>query len=127
MSKITTEELFREHQKAVEYIQKIGAPQRHFGPDSKGRLNSLEIKTQIAHQQHTGDTNYWQHNRFDLALAEVIRKHFDALSKETLSVMLDEAKRSMVAEEDGLRLRLAEIEELKSSLANAEKIDAEQE
>ena len=42
-----TEALYKQHENAVKYIQKIGAPQYHLHGSCVGRLSSLSVTTEI--------------------------------------------------------------------------------
>ena len=43
--------LYQQHQAAVKYIYKIGAPQLHFRDGSVGRLTKCEVNTEIGHHE----------------------------------------------------------------------------
>ena len=68
--------LYKLHQAAVKYIDKIGAPQLHFRDGSVGRLTKCEVNTEICHQSNPSAQNYWSDAKFDWALSEVIKEHF---------------------------------------------------
>lgn len=107
--------LYKMHQAAVEYIDKIGAPQKHFRDGSVGRLIKCEVNTEICHQARISATNYWNDAKFDWALSEVIKGHFTELAQAALDLLKKKADESLVAEKKELQERLARIEELEKS------------
>ena len=107
--------LYRQHQAAVKYIDKIGALQHHFRDGSVGRLIKCEVNTEICHQARPSATNYWSDTEFDLALSEVIKEHFTELSQAALDLLKKKADEALVAEKRELQERLARIEELEKS------------
>ena len=110
-----TEQLYSIHQEAVKYIDKIGAPQHHFRDGSVGYLWKCTVNTQVCHQANSGDTNYWYHSNFDLALSEIIKQHFSSLAKKALDLLKKQADESLIAEKVKLQERLAKIEELEQN------------
>ena len=108
--------LYKMHQAAVKYIDKIGAPQRHFRDGSVGKLTTCEVKTEICHQANPSDTNYWNDAKFDLAFSEVIRKNFTELAKAALDLLKKKADETLVAEKKELQDRLARIEVLEKEM-----------
>ena len=107
--------LYKLHQAAVKYIDKIGAPQLHFRDGSVGRLAKCEVKTEICHQARPSATNYWDDDKFDWALSEVIKEHFTELAQAALDLLKKKADEALVAEKKELQERLARIEELEKS------------
>ena len=108
--------LYQQHQAAVKYIDKIGAPQHHFRDGSVGKLTKCEVKTEICHQANPSDTNYWSDAKFDLALSEVIKGHFAELSQAALNLLKKKADEALVAEKKELQERLARIEALEKEM-----------
>ena len=108
--------LYQQHQAAVKYIDKIGAPQRHFRDGSVGKLTRCEVKTEICHQASPSATNYWNDAKFDLALSEVIKEHFTELAQAALDLLKKKADEAFVAEKKELRERLARIEALEKEM-----------
>ena len=111
--------LKRAVEQAHEYIAKIGRPQHHFGGDSVGDLRSVEVDTQIHHQESSGSTNYWKDAAFDAALARVVRGRFAELAADALALMQSDYAAARVAEKESLLAQLAEIESLESAAAGA--------
>ena len=107
--------LYQQHQAAVKYIDKIGAPQPHFRDGSVGRLTKCEVKTEICHQFRPSDQNYWGDDKFDCALSEVIKERFTELAQAALDLLKKNADEALVAEKKELQDRLARIEELEKS------------
>lgn len=101
---------------AKERINKIGMSEPHLR--SVGRLHSVVVKTTIHHQAVPSATNYWEDDQFDLALAKVIGAKFASLADEALTTMQRAADQALVAEEDALRARLADIERIKQGAAS---------
>ena len=108
--------LYQQHQAAVKYIYKIGAPQLHFRDGSVGRLTKCEVNTEICHQAYHSDTNYWNDAKFDWALSEVIKEHFAELSQAALDLLKKKADEALVAEKKELQDRLARIEALEKEM-----------
>ncbi len=108
--------LYQQHQAAVKYIDKIGAPQHYFRAGSVGKLTKCEVKTEICHQASTSATNYWNDAKFDLALSEVIKEHFAELSQAALDLLKKKADEALVAEKKELQERLARIEALEKEM-----------
>ncbi len=108
--------LYKLHQAAVKYIDKIGAPQLHFRDGSVGRLIKCEVNTEICHQARTSATNYWSDIEFDWALSEVIKEHFAELSQAALDLLKKKADEGLVAEKKELKERLARIEALEKEM-----------
>ena len=104
--------LYQQHQAAVKYIDKIGAPQLHFRDGSVGRLTECEVKTEICHQLNPSALNYWSDAKFDWALSEVIKGRFTELSQSALDLLKKKADEALVAEKKELQERLARIEAL---------------
>ena len=107
--------LYQQHQAAVKYIDKIGAPQHHFRDGSVGRLIKCEVNTEICHQASPSAQNYWSDIEFDCALSEVIKEHFTELAQAALDLLKKKADEALVAEKRELQERLARIEELEKS------------
>ena len=105
--------LYQQHQAAVKYIDKIGAPQHHFRDGSVGRLTKCEVNTEICHQSNPSAQNYWSDAKFDWALSEVIKEHFAELSQAALNLL---KKKALVAEKKELQERLARIEALEKEM-----------
>lgn len=112
---INADNLYQQHQAAVKYIDKIGAPQHHFRDGSVGRLIKCEVNTEICHQSNPSAQNYWGDAKFDLALSEVIKEHFTELTQAALDLLKKKADEALVAEKRELQERLARIEELEKS------------
>ena len=108
--------LYKLHQAAVKYIDKIGAPEHHFRDGSVGKLAKCEVKTEICHQANPSATNYWNDAKFDLALSEVIKEHFAELSQAALDLLKKKADEALVAEKKELQERLARIEALEKEM-----------
>ena len=108
--------LYKLHQAAVKYIDKIGAPQLHFRDASVGKLTKCEVKTEICHQASPSATNYWNDAKFDLALSEVIKEHFTELAQAALDLLKKKADEALVAEKKELQERLARIEALEKEM-----------
>lgn len=108
--------LYQQHQAAVKYIYKIGAPQHHFRDGSVGKLTKCEVKTEICHQSHPSATNYWNDDKFDWALSEIIKGHFVELSQAALALLKKKADEALVAEKKELQDRLARIEVLEKEM-----------
>ena len=106
--------LYKIHQAAVKYIDKIGAPQLHFR--DVGRLIKCEVNTEICHQSHPSATNYWNDAKFDWALSEVIKEHFTELAQAALDLLKKKADEALVAEKKELQERLARIEALEKEM-----------
>lgn len=122
-----TEALYKQHENAVKYIQKIGAPQYHFRDGSVGRLSSLSVTTEICHQQNSGDTNYWKDQTFDAALSLAVKANFNALAKQALNIMKIAADNSLLEEKEVLKARLKKIEELEGEQPSCERNKSEEE
>ena len=110
------DDLYQQHQAAVKYIDKIGAPQHHFRDGSVGKLTKCEVKTELCHQASTSATNYWNDAKFDLALSEVIKGHFAELAQAALDLLKKRADEALVAEKKELQERLARIEALEKEM-----------
>lgn len=95
---------------------KIGAPQHHFRDGSVGKLTKCEVKTEICHQSHPSATNYWNDDKFDWALSEIIKGHFVELSQAALALLKKKADEALVAEKKELQDRLARIEVLEKEM-----------
>ena len=108
--------LYKLHQAAVKYIDKIGAPQLHFRDGSVGRLTKCEVNTEICHQSNHSAQNYWGDAKFDWALSEVIKEHFAELSQAALDLLKKKADEALVAEKKELQERLARIEALEKEM-----------
>ena len=108
--------LYQQHQAAVKYTDKIGAPQPHFRDGSVGRLTKCEVKTEIGHQARPSDTNYWNDAKFDLALSEIIKESFPELAQAALDLLKKKADEALVAEKKELQERLARIEALEKEM-----------
>ena len=108
--------LYQQHQAAVKYIDKIGAPQHHFRDGSVGKLAKCEVKTEINHQVSPSATNYWNDAKFDWALSEVIKEYFTELAQAALDLLKKKADEALVAEKKELQERLARIEALKKEM-----------
>ena len=108
--------LYQQHQAAVKYIDKIGAPQRHFRDGSVGKLTKCEVKTEICHQAFPCANNYWSDDKFDCALSKVIKEHFAELSQAALDLLKKKADEALVAEKKELQERLARIEALEKEM-----------
>jgi hypothetical protein len=104
--------LKRATEKAREYVAKIGRLQHHFGSGSVGDLRSVEVITQIHHQESAGSTNYWKDADFDDALARVLKRRFAELADEALDLMQADYAQARIAEKASLLAQLAEIEAL---------------
>ena len=120
-----TEALYKQHENAVKYIQKIGAPQHHFRDGSVGRLNSLSVTTEICHQQNSGDTNYWKDSTFDAALTLAVKQNFQMLAEQALVLMKNDADNTLLEEKEALKARLKKIEELESEQPSCERNKSE--
>jgi hypothetical protein len=107
-------------QKATQYIGKIGRVEAHFTPYTYGKLHSLEINTQICHQESHSAQNYWKCVEFDDALAEVVREQFADLAKLAILKLQKQYSAARLAEKDSLLAQLAEIERIE----NDEKVKA---
>ena len=108
--------LYKLHQAAVKYIDKIGAPQLPFRDGSVGRLIKCEVNTEICHQASHSAQNYWSDIEFDYALSEVIKEHFAELSQAALDLLKKKADEALVAEKKELQERLARIEALEKEM-----------
>ena len=108
--------LYKLHQAAVKYIDKIGSPEHHFRDGSVGKLAKCEVKTEICHQANPSATNYWNDAKFDLALSEVIKGHFAELAQAALDLLKKKADEALVAEKKELQERLARIEALEKEM-----------
>ena len=108
--------LYKLHQAAVKYINKIGAPEHHFRDGSVGRLIKCEVNTEICHQASTSAQNYWSDIKFDWALSEVIKEHFTELAQDALDLLKKKADEALVAEKKELQERLARIEALEQEM-----------
>ena len=108
--------LYQQHQAAVKYIYKIGAPQHHFRDGSVGRLIKCEVNTEICHQSNPSAQNYWSDAKFDCALSEVIKEHFTELAQAALNLLKKKADEALVAEKKELQERLARIEALEKEM-----------
>lgn len=108
--------LYQQHQAAVKYIYKIGAPQHHFRDGSVGRLIKCEVNTEICHQASPSAQNYWSDIEFDWALSEVIKEHFTELAQAALDLLKKKADEALVAEKKELQERLARIEVLEKEM-----------
>lgn len=122
-----TEALYKQHENAVKYIQKIGAPQYHFRDGSVGRLSSLSVTTEICHQQNSGHNNYWKDQTFDTALSLAVKANFVKLAKQALNIMKIAADNSLLEEKEVLKARLKKIEELESEQPSCERNKSEEE
>ena len=122
-----TEDLYKQHENAVKYIQKIGAPQYHFLDGGVGRLNSLSVTTEICHQQNPGDINYWKDSTFDAALSLVVKQNFQMLAEQALVLMKNDADNSLLEEKEVLKARLKKIEELEGEQPSCERNKSEEE
>ena len=122
-----TEALYKQHEYAVKYIQKIGAPQHHFRDGSVGRLSSLSVTTEICHQRNSGDTNYWNDSTFDAALTLAVKQNFQMLAEQALVLMKNDADNSLLEEKEVLKARLKKIEELESEQPSCERNKSEEE
>ena len=120
-----TESLYKQHENAVKYIQKIGAPQYHFRDGSLGRLSSLSVTTEICHQQNSGYNNYWKDSTFDAALSLAVKQNFQMLAKQALVLMKNDADNSLLEEKEVLKARLKKIEELESEQPSCERNKSE--
>lgn len=105
-------DIYRCYDAALEYFNKIGAPQFHFRDESVGKLSALSVSTEICHQQSSGSQNYWTEKNFDWALSEVVRMRFTELANEALKYLKQKADAEMVAEKEALKNRLALIESI---------------
>ena len=108
--------LYKMHQAAAKYIDKIGAPQLHFRDGSVGRLIKCEVNTEICHQASSSAQNYWSDIEFDWALSEVIKEHFAELAQAALDLLKKKADEALVAEKKELQERLARIEVLEKEM-----------
>ena len=108
--------LYKLHQAAVKYIDKIGAPQLHFRDGFVGRLIKCEVNTEICHQASTSAQDYWSDAKFDWALSEVINEHFTELSQAALDLLKKKADEALVAEKKELQERLARVEVLEKEM-----------
>ena len=108
--------LYQQHQAAVKYIYKTGAPQHHFRDGSVGRLIKCEVNTEICHQASHSAQNYWSDAKFDWALSEVIKEHFAELSQSALNLLKKKADEALVAEKKELQERLTRIEALEKEM-----------
>ena len=108
--------LYQQHQAAVKYIDKIGAPQHHFQDGFVGKLTKCEVKTEICHQASPSAQDYWSDIKFDWALSEVIKEHFAELSQAALDLLKKKADEALVAEKKELQDRLARIEALEKEM-----------
>lgn len=122
-----TQNLYKQHENAVKYIQKIGAPQYHFRDGSLGRLSSLSITTEICHQKNPSDTNYWKDQTFDAALSLAVKQNFQMLAEQALVIMKNDADNSLLEEKEVLKARLKKIEELESEQPSCERNKSEEE
>ena len=120
-----TESLYKQHENAVKYIQKIGAPQHHLLDGSVGRLSSLSVTTEICHQQNSGYNNYWKDSTFDAALSLAVKQNFQMLAKQALVLMKNDADNSLLEEKEVLKARLKKIEELESEQPSCERNKSE--
>lgn len=101
-------------QKATQYVAKIGRVEAHFTPYTYGKLQSLEIGTQICHQESHSAQNYWKCHEFDGALEEVVREQFADLAKLAILKLQKAYSAARLAEKDGLLAQLAEIERIEN-------------
>ena len=108
--------LYKLHQAAVKYIDKIGSPEHHFRDGSVGKLTKCEVETEICHQASPGATDYWNDAKFDLALSEVIKEHFTELAQAALDLLKKKTNEALVAEKKELQERLARIEVLEKEM-----------
>lgn len=120
-----TEALYKQHENAVKYIQKIGAPQYHFRDGSVGRLSSLSVTTEICHQQNTGYNNHWKDSTFDAALSLAVKQNFQMLAEQALVLMKNDADNSLLEEKEVLKARLKKIEELENEQPSCERNKSE--
>lgn len=95
---------------AEQYMALIGKPQRTTFP-GKGRLHSINVSTQVYHQETEGAKNYHNCKEFDSALAGVIRNNFPALRDEALRKLKDDVSRTGTAARESVESMLAEIDE----------------
>lgn len=110
------DKIYQQHQAAVKYTDKIGAPQLHFRDGSIGKLTKCEVKTEICHQSNPSAQNYWSDDKFDWALSEVIKGRFTELSQSALDLLKKKADEALVAEKKELQERLARIEALEKEM-----------
>lgn len=115
MSTNKSAQMKRDCMEAREYVAKVGKPEPHFRDGSVGRLHALTVKTQVCHQAAPSATNYWDDTNFDEALAEVVRRRFEELSREAIDLMESRYRESRIAEKDALLAQLAEIEALETA------------
>ena len=108
--------LYKMHQAAVKYIDKIGAPQVLSADGPVGRLIKCEVNTEICHQASPSAQNYWSDIKFDRALSEVIKEHFTELAQAALDLLKKKADEALVAEKKELQERLARIEALEKEM-----------
>ncbi|MGI4776913.1 MAG: hypothetical protein ACRYGA_02150 [Janthinobacterium lividum] len=111
------DELRRDHAAAVDRISKIGRPERHFSPVSHGGLTTVTVKTTIGYQESSGSKNYWDDEKFDFALAVVIKRQFSTLAAEALLLMKNEADKALVSEKTELLARLDQIAAIENGSA----------
>jgi hypothetical protein len=100
-------------EQATIYIERIGKSEPHLS--TSGRLASVNVTTEVCHQNSPSAQNYWKNADFDAALAQVIREQFPSLSFDALALMRKDAYAALVDEESSLRARLAEIERIKTT------------
>ena len=110
------EELLKNYEDAKKYLEQIGVDQPHFRDGSKGKLSSLEIKTEINHQRYSGSTNYHRNQHFDEYLVKIVKEKFTELSELALERMYRGMLESLVAEHDSLMEKLTKVQEAKKEL-----------
>ena len=109
-----TEELKREHEIAAHYVGLLSRPQPHFDGSPVGKLSAIKVETEICHQASPAAQNYWKSAHFDKALSMVISERFKELAAQALDKLKQGVNQSLIAEEDELLARLAEIRALKA-------------
>lgn len=107
------DDLKRQWKGAEEYVAKIGRPDHLAG--FSGKVHSVDIHTQIYHQESHGAQNYWKDNAFDSALNLVIKARFSEFAADALALMRKQYEDALLAEKNQLLSRLAEIQAIEGN------------
>ena len=105
---MSTDSLKKIWKDAETYAAKYGRAEPHL--KTVGRLHKVDVATQICHQEHPSDQNYWTDTNFDCALEEVIKKRFPELAAEALAILQKRYETALCSEKEQLLARLAAIE-----------------
>lgn len=80
-----------------------------------GKLANFSVKTQIRFQPYDGAKNHHDCEELDAALAEVLRKKWDDISKEAIELLRRKEGEAAIAAEADVNDLLAEIRHVKAA------------